>query len=74
MSLKILNSNLIALYGDNHMKYMNTLRGHNTQFLEVKFGDTSRNHCILRYTDPMFMSVLCSSQLDPLSTDSFTQL
>jgi len=56
------------------MKYMNTLRGHNTQFLEVKFGDTSRNHCILRYTDPMFMSVLCSSQLDPLSTDSFTQL
>jgi len=51
------------------MKYMNTVCGHNTEFIEVKFGVTYRNHCILSYTGHMFMSVLCSSQLDPASTE-----
>ena len=53
-----MNSNLTAFYGENHMKYMNTVRGHNTVFLEVKFGGTCRNHCILRFAGPMFISVL----------------
>ena len=48
---------------------MNTVRGHNTEFLEVKFGGTCRNHCILSYAGHMFMSLFCSSQLDPTSTE-----
>jgi hypothetical protein len=48
---------------------MNTVRGRNTEFLEVKFDGTCRSHCILTYTGPMFMSVFGSSLLDPASTE-----
>jgi hypothetical protein len=38
----------VAVYGENHMKHWNKLRGQNAVFNYVKAGGTYRNHWALK--------------------------
>jgi hypothetical protein len=42
---KMLCKEIITVCSDNHMQQLNTLCGHNAEFLNVKEGDTYSYYC-----------------------------